>query len=101
MYQHTAGDNSRPGIYTDIVVVNVTHTVGTSVRIIDDNYYSTGNGGFNGKSGTVAICYRESNHRSQYVTIYMLLDNFKAYKSLVVVEGTLKSISYTGKKNNK
>ena len=66
----------------------------TAVRITDDSpgYTCCDKEYFRGRSGTVVMCYREENHRSQYVAVYVLLDKFKEYGTLVVVKRSPQSI---------
>ena len=66
------------------------------MRITDDSpgYTCCDKEYFRGRSGTVVMCYREENHRSQYVPVYVLLDKYKftVYGTLMVVKGTPQSI---------
>ena len=76
------------------MVANETYKVGTPVRIIDDKreYSPYDAKCMRGRSGTVVMCCREGNHRSHYVAVYVILDEFKAYGPSVVVKGTPQSM---------
>ena len=89
---------AAPGCYKDILVVNKTYKVEMAVRIIKESrsYSCYNTEDLRGKSGTVVMCCCEENHWSHYVAVYVLLDNCKAYGSLVVVNGTPQSICKCG-----
>ena len=71
------------------MVTNKTYKDGTAIRIIKEiqSYACKNNGNARGRNGTVFMCCREENQWSHHVTVYVLLDNFKAYGPLVVVNG--------------
>ena len=71
------------------------YKIGSQVRIIDDPDYED-NRNTRGYSGTVVRCKREWNRVSHIVTVYVLLDEFKAYNPLVVVKGTPRNLCCCG-----
>ena len=80
---------AAPGCYEDIVDANKIYKVVTAVRIIEESggYSCYKTDDLRGQSGTVVMCCMEGNHRSHYVAVYVLLDEFKAHGPLVVVDG--------------
>ena len=78
-----------------ILQANDTYKVGTHV-IIERSWHHNNNADTTGRSNTVVMCSRETNYRSYYVAIYVLLDEFKSCVPMIVVKGTPNSICVYG-----
>ena len=53
------------------------------MRIIENGSYHTNNTDLHDRGDTVVMCFRESNNRSYYVAVYMLLGEFNAYNPML------------------
>ena len=86
----------EPEQYADVEVAGGRYKVGTHMGIIEDLEYEC-NRNTKEYSSTVGGCKQEQNQVSRIVTVYVLLDEFKAYDPLVVVKRTPRNICRCGK----